>query len=156
MATKQTRLTPFGRKVRKRLIDKNMTQVELAALLGCNKQYIHKILVGERSGKKYIEAISRMSDMMKMFVEQELQNQIKENYPHMQYPPGLYAKVVSVRQNGELYEATLKILDKNKQPDIRFPEVPKVKTDIPVLKNEIVAIVLMYGECKPYIIGRCF
>ena len=46
MATKQTRLTPFGRKVRKRLIDKNMTQVELAALLGCNKQYIHKILVG--------------------------------------------------------------------------------------------------------------
>lgn len=46
-----------------------------------------------------------MSDMMKMFVEQELQNQIKENYPHMQYPPGLYAKVVSVRQNGELYEA---------------------------------------------------
>ena len=57
MATKQTRLTPFGRKVRKRLIDKNMTQVELAALLGCNKQYIHKILVGERSGKKYIEEV---------------------------------------------------------------------------------------------------
>ena len=83
-------------------------------------------------------------------------NQIKENYPHMQYQPGLYAKVVSERQTGELYEATLKILDKNKQPDIRFPEVPKVKTDIPVLKNEIVAIVLMYGECKPYIIGRCF
>ena len=48
-----------------------------------------------------------MSDMMKMFVEQELQNQIKENYPHMQYPPGLYAKVVSVRQNGELYEAAM-------------------------------------------------
>ena len=60
MATKQTRLTPFGRKVRKRLIDKNMTQVELAALLGCNKQYI---LVGERSGKKYIEAISRILDI---------------------------------------------------------------------------------------------
>lgn len=63
MATKQTRLTPFGRKVRKRLIDKNMTQVELATLLGCNKQYIHKILAGERSGKKYIEAISRILDI---------------------------------------------------------------------------------------------
>ena len=46
MATKQTRLTPFGRKVRKRLIDKNMTQVELAALLGCNKQYIHMFWIG--------------------------------------------------------------------------------------------------------------
>ena len=55
MATKQPRLTPYGRKVRKKLIDKNMTQVELAALLGCNKQYIHKILTGERSGKKYKE-----------------------------------------------------------------------------------------------------
>ena len=36
------------------------------------------------------------------------------------------------------------------------PEVPKVATDIPVLKDETVAVVLMYGECKPYIIGRCF
>ena len=62
-----------------------------------------------------LQEVRRMSDMMKMFVEQELQNQIKENYPHMQYPPGLYAKVVSVRQNGELYEATLKILDKRRQ-----------------------------------------
>lgn len=60
MVTKQKRLTLFGKKVRKKLIDKNMTQVELAALIGCNKQYIHKILVGERSGKKYIEAISKI------------------------------------------------------------------------------------------------
>lgn len=63
METRQTRLTPFGLKVRKRLIDRNMTQVELAALLGCNKQYVHKILVGERSGKKYIEEISRILDI---------------------------------------------------------------------------------------------
>ena len=35
-----------------------------------------------------LQEVRRMSDMMKMFVEQELQNQIKENYPHMQYPPG--------------------------------------------------------------------
>lgn len=97
-----------------------------------------------------------MSDMMKMFVGQELGNQIKENYPQMQYPPCLYAKVVAVKKKGELYEATLKILDKNRQPDSRFPEVPKVATGIPVLKDETVAVVLMYGECKPYIIGRCF
>ena len=61
-----------------------------------------------------------MSNMMQKFVEQELENQIKQNYPHMQYPPGLYARVVSVKKKGELYEATLKILDKNKQPDSRF------------------------------------
>ena len=60
METKQTRLTDFGRKVRKRLIDMDMTQVELAALLGCNKQYLHKILTGERSGRKYVGEISRI------------------------------------------------------------------------------------------------
>lgn len=50
---KQVGLTPFGRKVRKRLIDMEMTQVELATLLGCKKQYLYKILTGQRSGKKY-------------------------------------------------------------------------------------------------------
>lgn len=60
---KQIRLTSFGRKVRKRLIDMNMTQVELAALIGCNKQYIHKILCGERSGGKYIEKIAKILDI---------------------------------------------------------------------------------------------
>lgn len=57
---RQTKLTPFGAKVKKRLVDRNMTQVELAALIGCNKQYLYKILSGERSGKKYIEDISRI------------------------------------------------------------------------------------------------
>ena len=98
-----------------------------------------------------------MSDMLKRFVEEELGDQIKQNYPHMQYPPGLYARVVTVKEKSEgLYVTTLKILDKNKQPDSRFPEVPGVLTDKVVEKDEIVAIVLMYGECSPYIIGRCF
>lgn len=56
-------LTPFGREVRKKLIDRNMTQVELAKQLGCSKQYIHKILIGERSGKKYMAAIGEILDI---------------------------------------------------------------------------------------------
>lgn len=98
-----------------------------------------------------------MSDMLKRFVEVELGEQIKQNYPHMQYPPVLYARVVTVKEKSEgLYVITLKILDKNKQADGRFPEVPGVITDISVEKGEIVAVVLLYGECIPYIIGRCF
>ena len=98
-----------------------------------------------------------MSDMLKQFVKEELRKQIKQNYPHMQYPPALYARVVTVKEKSEgLYLTTLKILDKNKQSDNRFPEVPNVLTDILVTKGEIVAVVLMYGECSPYIIGRCF
>lgn len=63
MKAKQMELTAFGKQVKKRLIDKGMTQVELAALIGCNKQYLHKILCGERSGKKYLEDISRVLDV---------------------------------------------------------------------------------------------
>ena len=63
MKTKQTEPTAFGKQAKKRLIDKGMTQVELAALIGCNKQYLHKILSGERSGKKYLEDISRVLDI---------------------------------------------------------------------------------------------
>lgn len=97
-----------------------------------------------------------MSDMMKQFVAQALSQQIKDNYPHMQYPPLLYAKVVNVRQKEGQYEATLKILDKNKQVDSRFPEVPRVITDMVLNTDDVVVIALLYGEMDPYIIGRCF
>ncbi len=60
MAARRTELTPWGRKVKKRLIDKGMTQVELALLVGCGKQYLHKILTGERSGRKYMGEIARI------------------------------------------------------------------------------------------------
>ncbi len=63
MKIKHARLTPFGKKVRKKLIDRNMTQVELALAIGCNKQYLYKILTGERSGKKYIGEIARILDI---------------------------------------------------------------------------------------------
>ncbi len=56
-------LTAFGRTVRKCLIDRNMTQVELAVMLGCNKQYIHKILTGERSGGKYKDKIEKILEI---------------------------------------------------------------------------------------------
>lgn len=97
-----------------------------------------------------------MSDMMKQFVAQELSQQIKGNYPHMQYPSFLYAKVVNVKETLGKYEATLKILDKNKQVDSRFPEIPKVVTNMEIHRNDVAVVALLYGEMNPYIIGRCF
>lgn len=97
-----------------------------------------------------------MSDMMKQFVAQELAGQIRKNYPHMQYPSILYAKVMHVKAMEGQYEVVLKILDKNRQPDSRFPEIPKVATGIAFGKNDIVVVALLYGELIPYIIGRGF
>lgn len=97
-----------------------------------------------------------MSDMMKQFVKQELEQQIRKDYSHLQYPPLLYAKAVQVQGELPPRKITLKILDKNKQPDSRFPEIPNVKTDIYIEKGEVVVIALLYGELEPYILGRCF
>lgn len=77
----------------------------------------------------------------------------KTNYPHMRYPPCIYARVVKASKKEDVYTVTLKILDKNKQTDTRFPEVPMVSTKVPVESGDIVVVMLLYGECDPYIVG---
>ncbi len=56
-------LTPFGKKVKKRLIDMGMTQVELAGRVGITTKYLSKILHGHRSGSKYMEKIKSILKM---------------------------------------------------------------------------------------------
>lgn len=56
-------LTSYGRMIQKRLIDKGMTQVELADRLGCGPGYLCQILYGERAGTKYREKISELLDI---------------------------------------------------------------------------------------------
>lgn len=53
-------LTAFGKEVKHRLIELNMTQVELAEQIGTSKQYLGKILFGERSGEMYLEKINQV------------------------------------------------------------------------------------------------
>lgn len=53
-------LTPYGKAVKCRLVELNMTQVELAESVGTSKQYLGKILHGLRSGAKYLEDIDRI------------------------------------------------------------------------------------------------
>ena len=47
----------------KQLIDKEMTANQLADELGTTPQYLNKILHGDRSGAKYIEAIRKILDI---------------------------------------------------------------------------------------------
>ena len=41
----------------------NMTQVELAEQVGTSKQYLGKILFGERSGTMYLEKIDQVLEL---------------------------------------------------------------------------------------------
>ena len=50
----------FGVEVKKKLIELNMTQRELANLLGANENYLTDILNGRRSGKKYRSQIIKI------------------------------------------------------------------------------------------------
>jgi plasmid maintenance system antidote protein VapI len=50
-------LTSFGKSVKKSLIEKGMTQVQLAEAIGTSNKYINLILYGDRTGEKYISKI---------------------------------------------------------------------------------------------------
>lgn len=53
------RPTPFGRQVRTRLAELDMTQQDLCERIGCHPNYLLRIMSGERSGDKYLLAIYR-------------------------------------------------------------------------------------------------
>lgn len=59
MKTKKTgRLTPFGKAVKKKLIDKGLTMSSFAEHIGIDKRYLSDILYGRRSGAKYVATIA--------------------------------------------------------------------------------------------------
>lgn len=61
--SRKRELTSYGKQVKHRLIELNMTQVELAEQVGTSKQYLGKILFGERAGTMYIEKIDQVLNM---------------------------------------------------------------------------------------------
>lgn len=62
---RKLRLTPFGKRVRKRLIDLEMKQTELAGMLGISPQALSRMLKGERTDRRYREEIIRILGMEK-------------------------------------------------------------------------------------------
>ncbi|KYG90857.1 transcriptional regulator [[Bacillus] sp. KCTC 13219] len=60
---KKRQLTPQGKKIVKRLVDLDRTQVWLCEQIGANKKYMNLILYGERSGEKYLRKIYEVLDL---------------------------------------------------------------------------------------------
>ena len=61
--SRKRELTGYGKQVKHRLIELNMTQVELAEQVGTSKQYLGKILFGERAGTMYLEKIDTLLNL---------------------------------------------------------------------------------------------
>jgi transcriptional regulator with XRE-family HTH domain len=53
----------FGKKIKKKLIDRDMTATELAKELGTTPQYLCKIMHGTRSGETYRKTIMELLDI---------------------------------------------------------------------------------------------
>ncbi|AAK81562.1 transcriptional regulator with XRE-family HTH domain [Clostridium acetobutylicum] len=54
---KKRRLTSFGIACKKAMLEKEMSQTELARRVGSSTKYLDLVFHGERTGKKYISAI---------------------------------------------------------------------------------------------------
>lgn len=52
-------ITAIGQAIRLKLIEKNMTQEELCTKIGCSTKYLWLIMSGERSGRRYLEALKK-------------------------------------------------------------------------------------------------
>lgn len=55
--------TSFGKQVKIKLIEKNMTEKELAELIGVGQPYLTCVLKGRKPGYKYISTIEQILDM---------------------------------------------------------------------------------------------
>ncbi len=57
MAGQGQELAPLVKEIRKKMIDRDMSQKELAAIVGMPSGYLNKILTGYRKGRKYLPRI---------------------------------------------------------------------------------------------------
>ena len=55
--------TPFGVAVKKRLLDKGLTQKELEAAVEAPANYLTMVLRGKRAGKKYVSRIATVLEI---------------------------------------------------------------------------------------------
>lgn len=60
MKQKKTIISPIGSIIKKRLIELNKTQKELAEEIGTSEKYLYLMLYGLRSGDKYISIIEKV------------------------------------------------------------------------------------------------
>ena len=114
--------------------------------------------------------------------EQAVQSTVKSvfaaDYPYLNLPAVIYARVASVKtldsyeindlviHNDETrtsfrghitahwYEYELTVLDRFGSPDPKFPAVPQVRSKKQFPKGAVVAAALPYGELVPAIIGE--
>lgn len=95
-----------------------------------------------------------MSGMLKGFINEEVEQKLKANYPHALHPTGIYARVIYIEKKLDFTECVIKILNEDLTENKSFPEIPRIKTNVEVENGDIVAVVKMYAGSGYFVIGR--
>lgn len=112
-------------------------------------------------------------------VQDIIEKKLKEDFPQVQLPAALTARVTkasilgttydydelkitdkdtprvfNAKITGKWFEYSLKILTRDGGIDTRFPEIPGVRSKVQIPAGGTAAVVLLYGELRPYIVGE--
>lgn len=63
-------------------------------------------------------------------------------------------KVFDAKIDGSWYEYSLKMLTRDGEIDEEFPEIPGVRSKVQIGVGGTAAVVLLYGELRPCIVGE--
>ncbi|EKS54343.1 hypothetical protein D186_23366 [Citrobacter freundii ATCC 8090 = MTCC 1658 = NBRC 12681] len=92
--------------------------------------------------------------MLEQYVHAVVDKKIRQEYPHIELPGAVCARITKA-QLGEAYHTySVKILDANREVDERFPEVPNVKSKDKFDQGDTVAVLLLYGQLDVFIVGE--
>lgn len=117
--------------------------------------------------------------MIEQVVKSIVEKHLLENFPQVQLPGTMQASVTKATKLGDTYdyedmqvegcqscppyeakitgpwyEYSLKILTRDGAVDEKYPEIPGVMSRHQVKKGGKVAVAMLYGELRPFILGE--
>ena len=96
-----------------------------------------------------------MAGFLDEFVKLTVNETIETDYPHIRHPALCQAKVMEGTVKDGASYVTLRLLKENGETDEAFPAIPYIRTEQVLKKGDVVAVGLLYGQGRPYILGRC-
>ncbi len=92
--------------------------------------------------------------MLEQYVHAVVDKKMRQEYPHVELPGAVCARITKAQPGGAYHTYNVKILDSNRNDDERFSEIPNVKSKLAFDQGDIVAVLLLYGQLDVFIVGE--
>jgi len=92
---------------------------------------------------------------LKTIILNTIVNYIDQQAPHLKRPAAMYARITRAAQISEdSWQYSIKLLRDDYRDDSIYPEIPGIKSKLEIGSGKMVAVVLMGGQLKPFIVGE--